>query len=201
MSLFNRKVFGYTFATALPLSLFAASEAIPKSESFDVGTLVVAGIGALLASVVVAALTACYRHPIQWLLSKCRIIMVIIAKKAVRYSLAHATVPVECSGIFERDGEVVVRVQAGRVNSIVEGAQFKVYESTGNQLWGVVQVVDVRSSDCDCTVYDRANPEFWEGLERRMKSDTLAPSNVYFVRNISISEIADAVEQLLDEWR
>ena len=81
------------------------------------------------------------------------------------------------------------------------GSQFNVYESTDNGLWGIVEVVDVRDFDCDCIPYDRANTFFWEELEHRVKFDTSAPSNVYFVRNIPDSEIADTVEELLDKWR
>ena len=193
--MFDRKTFGFTFTIAIAISLFVAV------DSFTGNNLLLTVFAALLTSLVVAALTACHRYPRGWFLSKCRAVMVMIAKKTVRYSLLHAMASFECSGIFEREGGVAVKVQVGQIQGITAGSQLNVYESTGNSLWGIVDVVDVRDFDCDCIPYDRANTFFWEELEHRVKFDTSAPPNVYFVRKIRASEIIDTVEELLDKWR
>ena len=190
--MFDKKVFGYTFPIVLTV---LASVMIAIALTLVNLTL------AVFASLSLAALIACYRYPIRWCVFIYRTIMRRLAKRALRSSLSHMMRPLECSGIFEIDGGVAVKVQAGESHGVIEGSCLNVYEGANNNLWGRVTAINVRHYDCDCTPYDRVNVTFWEELENRMRYDTSKPSNVYFVRDVPESEILDSVVELLDNWR
>lgn len=107
----------------------------------------------------------------------------------------------ECTGILEIDDEVALKVCVGTSDGVTEETQLNVYESTSDQLWRSVTVINVRETDCACIVSDRVNVEFWEELEGRLRYNTGKPPNIHLVRELPITYLLEQVENLLDAWR
>ena len=201
MTLFNMKLFSYTFGITLSITFAVALAIVVTQDALSVLSVTVAVLASLAISATIAAPIAGYRLPVRCVNGIYRKVMRRQAKRAIRESLSNATTRVECSGILEIDVRVALRVRAGLTAGVSEGTQFNVYESTNNQLWGSVVAINVREADCDCIVSDRANVEFWEKLEDRMRYNTEKPPNIHLVRELPIAYLLEQVESLLDAWR
>ena len=201
MNLFDRKVFRYIFAIVLALWLFAASVVIARYDAFSVESLLLSVSLGLCSSVVLAALVACYRYPKLWLVASLRSTMRRVAKKAIRSSLSQAMTPVSCLGIMETGGYVYLRLGIGSADGIRKGFPFQLFESTANQLWGIVEVVNVETNQCDCVPVIRVNEEFWTDLENRMRKDTSPPPNVHLVIGLPPPIMKELSDWLWDNWR
>ena len=192
MRRFNKKAFAYAFPIALTISIGITAIAITAKSAYSVVDIFIGTLFALLASATASALIASYELFLRYSVWAYRAVMRALAVRALRSALSYAMTPIECSGILENEdkGTVALRVLAGEDQGIREGSRFNLYESTGATYWGSVTAVDVRASDCDCVPYDRANADFWENLEDRMKYDTSKPPNVYLARDASDYETA-----------
>ena len=201
MNLFSQRVFGYAFGIALSVAFAVALAIIVARDVLSVLSVLVAILASLAISAAIAALIAGYRLPLRWGNGAYRAVMRRLAKKAIRASLSQAMTPIGCTGILETELGVAIKVQAGQLQGVANGARFNVYESTGNRLWGIIVAIEVRDNDCDCVPYDRVNEEFWAELENRMRTDTSAPPNVHLVLDVLEPGAIDDMMSLLDNWR
>lgn len=199
--LFNRKVFGYTFGVTLSIAFAVALAIVVTRDALSVLSVVLAVLASLVISTAIAALIAGYRLPVRWANGIYRKVMRKLAKRAIRASLSHAMTPVRCLGIMEREGYVYLRLGIGTSDGIREGFPFQLFESTDNQLWGIVEVVNVEEHRCDCIPVLRINEDFWAALESKMKRDTSPPSNVHLIVGYPPPIMAELTDWLLDNWR
>lgn len=204
MRRFNKKAFAYALPIALTISIGIAAIVITAQSAYSVRDISVGILLALLASSIASALIAPYGLYLRAFVWAYRAVMRALVIRALRSALSYAITPVECSGILENEdkGTVALRVLAGEDQGIRKGSKFNLYESTGDTYWGSVIAINVRASDCDCVPYDRANADFWEKLEDRMKYDTSKPPNVYLARDTTDYETAmEHIIALLRHWR
>ena len=106
----------------------------------------------------------------------------------------------ECLGILDRRGGVVLRVGIKAAEGTDFDQMLNVYDTVNNDLWGQVSLVEVQSSSSLYEPIDRANPEFWEHLEDRMKYDTSPPPGIRLERQFPDS-IVTLLDQLLENWK
>lgn len=209
MEHFNKRLFAYAYPIAAGVSIAIALAIIVGRGDFAIAYVFIGVILALLASAVIATLIAAYGLYIRGLVWIYRAAMRMVASRALNSALSQAErTRFECSGIIEMQGTVEVqgtvalKVLAGELQGIQLADKFNLYESTGDEYWGSAVAVDVRESDCDCLLQDRANVDFWESLENRMKYDTSKPSNVYLALDTDDYETAlNHVTELLRRWR
>ena len=198
---FSKTAFTIAFTTTVAISFTILWSAVELQDTYSFRIVASAIMASLVFSIAVGYFSALYMLPIRLLVRMYRSMLTTVAKKAIRANLSHAMMPIECTGILIIDNEVALQVQAGSSDGIEEGNQFNVYESTNNELWGRVVVVNVRSFDCDCVPTDRVNINFWQELERRMRYNTSKPPNVHMVRDLPVIFLMEQVEKLLDAWR
>lgn len=203
MARFNKRLFAYVYPIAASVSIAIALAIIVGRGDFATADVIIGVILALLASAVISALIAAcglFLHGWVWIY---RAAMIKLAARAQNSALSQAKrTRFECSGIMEMRGTVAIRVLAGRSQGIQPDDEFNLYEATGDECWGSVVAVDVRESDCDCILQDRANADFWESLESRMRRDTSKPPNVYLALDTGDYETAiKGVTALLRRWR
>ena len=107
----------------------------------------------------------------------------------------------DCAGIMDREGTVYLKIRIAEGVYAENGSQLRVVEATNDEPWGVIEVVQVTKGDyAICKPIDRQNVEFWQSLERRMKTDTSPPQNIRIVREFP-PDFLEPVENLLNEWR
>lgn len=195
MGHFSKRLFAYAYPIALAIIVWRGDFAI--ADGF-IGVIL-----ALLLSAVIATLIAAYRLYMRGCVWIYRAAMRKLAARALNSALSQAErTRFECSGIIEMQGTVALRILAGISQGIQPSDKFNLYEATGSVYWGSVVAVDVRESDCDCLPQDRAEVDFWESLEDRMKRDTSKPQNVYLVLDTDDYETAlNHVTALLRRWR
>ena len=203
MEYFNRRLFAYAYPIAASVSIAIALAIIVGRGDFAIADVFIGVILALLASAVIAGLIAAYGLFLRGWVWVYRAAMRKLAARALNSALSQAErTRFECSGIIEMQGTVALRILAGTSQGIQPSDKFNLYEATGNVYWGSVVAVDVRESDCDCLPQDRAEVDFWESLEDRMKRDTSKPQNVYLVLDTDDYETAlNHVTALLRRWR
>ena len=201
MDLFNTRAFAYTFGIALSIAFPIALAIIVTRDVLSVMCALTAILASLAISASIAALIAVYRLPLRWVIGTYRAVMRRLAKRAIRSSVSQAMTPVECLGIMETRGYVHLRLGIGSADGIREGFPFQLFESTANQLWGIVEVDNVEENQCDCVPLIRVNEEFWTALEDRMGIDTSPPPNVYLVVGFPPPVTKEFTDWLLDNWR
>ena len=121
-------------------------------------------------------------------------------QKQVLASLLMATIArelnqFEVSAISERDGTVILVVQAGTSSGLVSGMRLEVRTIGANDLWGVIELKEVHEGKSFGAPVDRINPDFWEHLEDRVRRDSAPPQGVVLVPYI-MPEIANIMDQL-----
>lgn len=201
MRLYSKLAFWTAFGIAFSGFLAIALTITNNHGRLTILTVLLVVVSSLVASTALAALIASFRYPIRWCISTYRLIMRILAKKAVRSSLTMSMTPVRCLGIMEREGYVQLRLGIGLSDGIIEGFPFQVLEATDSQLWGIVSVVLAEEYHCDCIPTDRVNESFWAALEGRIKTDTSPPPNVHFIVGYPPPIMKELTDWLLDNWR
>ena len=160
--------------------------------------IVACGLAVLAA---LAAFTGFYPYFVHLAVKAYRSIMRRLAKQAVRSSLKQAMTPMACVGIMDREGTVHLKIRIAEGVYAENGSQLRVVEATNDEPWGIIEVVQVTNGDyAICKPVDRQNVEFWQSLERRMKTDTSPPQNIRIVREFP-PDFLEPVEKLLNEWR
>ena len=160
--------------------------------------IVACGLAVLAA---LAAFTGFYPYFVHLAVKAYRSIMRRLAKHAVRSSLKQAMTPMTCAGIMDREGTVHLKIRIAEGVYAGNGSQLSVVEATNDEPWGIIEVVQVTKGDyAICKPVDRQNVEFWQSLERRMKTDTSPPQNIRIVREFP-PDFLEPVENLLNEWR
>ena len=160
--------------------------------------IVACGLAVLAA---LAAFTGFYPYFVHLAVKAYSSIMRRLAKHAVRSSLKQAMTPMACVGIMDREGTVHLKIRIAEGVYAGNGSQLRVVEATNDEPWGIIEVVQVTNGDyAICKPVDRQNVEFWQSLERRMKTDTSPPQNIRIVREFP-PDFLEPVEKLLNEWR
>ena len=155
----------------------------------------------LVIAVVFSALVGFYRYFARLVVVVYRAAVRSLAKHAIRSSLRQAVTPMDCVGIMDREGTVHLKIRIAEGVYAGNGSQLSVVEATNDEPWGIIEVVQVTNGDyAICKPIDRQNVEFWQSLERRMKTDTSPPQNIRIVREFP-PDFLEPVEKLLNEWR
>lgn len=196
---FNRKTFLFVLpifiAVGVPLALRG------QGDSDDVLQLAVRVGVSLLIAVFFSALVGFYRYFARLVVVVYRAAVRPLAKHAIRSSLRQAVTPMDCVGIMDREGTVHLKIRSAEGVYAGNGSQLRVVEATNGEPWGIIEVVQVTNGDyAICKPVDRQNVEFWQSLERRMKTDTSPPQNIRIVREFP-PDFLEPVEKLLNEWR
>ena len=196
---FNRKTFLFVLpifiAVGVPLALRG------QVDSDDVLQLAVWVGVSLLIAVFFSALAGFYRYIARLGIVVYRAAVRPLAKHAIRSSLRQAVTPMACVGIMDREGTVHLKIRIAEGVYAGNGSQLSVVEATNDEPWGIIEVVQVTNGDyAICKPVDRQNVEFWQSLERRMKTDTSPPQNIRIVREFP-PDFLEPVEKLLNEWR
>ena len=182
-------------AVGVPLALRG------QGDSDDVLQLAVRVGVSLVIAVFFSALAGFYRYIARLGIVVYRAAVRPLAKQAVRSSLKQAMTPMTCAGIMDREGTVHLKIRIAEGVYAGNGSQLRVVEATNDEPWGIIEVVQVTNGDyAICKPVDRQNVEFWQSLERRMKTDTSPPQNIRIVREFP-PDFLEPVEKLLNEWR
>ena len=104
------------------------------------------------------------------------------------------------TGIGPVEGGVSIGLPMGDADGVSAGDRFRVVNTATGELLGVIQSIKVEASSCLCSVSDRQNPDFWEGLERRMYNDPKPPAGVTFFKEAP-DDFLDFAGRLLQNWR
>ena len=201
MKLFSVKAFLYTFGIVSSMSFSIGLSVLATQGAITTPSVIVVVLASLGTSSVISTLIASYKLPLRWARWVYRSVMRRLAKRAIRSSLSQAMTPVSCLGIMETGGYVYLRLGIGSADGIRERFPFQLFESTANQLWGILEVVTVEENQCDCVPVIRVNEEFWTALENRMRSDTSPPPNVHLVVGLPPPIMKELSDWLLDNWR
>ena len=134
------------------------------------------------------ALSKCWK----WLLAQ---VTLYTFSKALRLQ----NNPIHSTGIGERNGSVVLRLETGSNSGVVFGTRFRVTNTAAGEMWGVLQAIEVDDTWCICSVFNRSNPGFWEELERRVNMDASPPLGVTIRRDFP-EEFMDMIRELLNGW-
>ena len=154
---------------------------------------VLIALGVTLVLVLVAWL--CWRY-----LPKIgRRVLATIALRTLSQALRQHNQPVTCIGIGQREGSVVVSLQSGTNDGVIEGMRFSVTNTATGELWGIIEAVEVDDASCTGIVFDRLKIDFWDDLEQRMNRDPAPPLGVTFTREFPV-EVLEFVAQLLNDW-
>ena len=117
--------------------------------------------------------------------------------KTVRWAIAKQSTAIQPKGITTVNDDVGVVLPVGRNDGVMASHQFVVENAADGERWGTLEVVWVEENTCTCSVSDRINEEFWENLERRMRSEPSFPSGVAIRREIPEEYILDWLQTLL----
>ena len=140
MKWFNTRTFLVTLSVAASTALAFAGFAV--ASLLDVFNAIVLA-ASLAIAVIFAGLTASYRYPVRVSIWAYRAVMRAFAKRAIRSSLSHAMTHIPCLGILNREGTVALRIRTESSHEFGVGSRFNVYDSVNDQLWGVVEVVEM----------------------------------------------------------
>ena len=103
------------------------------------------------------------------------------------------------SGIRERDGTVHVVFQFGAAAGLGQGSIVHIVAEPGAEILGTVRIADVTDDWSLGEPINRANADFWEGLEDRMKHDFSPPENVVGrVFRVTESLVRDVLDLLAE---
>ncbi len=190
-----------TFAVVLTVVLFVFQARIDLASL----SISLVAINTILATLISAFVTAILlflylltTFAIPRLLKR---LMVWITLRTVSKAVASQTRTVEATGIGSIDGSVGVSLLLGGQDGVMLGHRFTVFNTATQENWGVLEVSEIQETSCTCVVSDRINPEFWEGLEGRMRSDASPPHGVSIRRQIPIEALFDWLHELLKTWR
>lgn len=201
---FNRKAFLYVLPILIAVGLSISIPLALRGQGESGGALQLAvwvGVSLLIA-VVFSALGGFYRYFARRGVVVYRAAMRPLAKRAIRSSLKQAMTPMACVGIMDREGTVHLKIRIAEGVYAGNGSQLCVVEATDDEPWGIIEVVQATTKGdyAICKPIDRQNVDFWQSLERRMKTDTSPPQNIRVVREFP-PDFLEPVEKLLNEWR
>gem|GEM_PF-4915747 len=129
-----------------------------------------------------------------------RAIAKLIARNAIDSSFAEYNQRLYPLGVMDREGTVALRIQM-QTQSLPLDALLNVFRESTGDILGVVQVVELLEQRIAvCTPHDRRMPEFWDGLEARMRRDRTQPEGVYLTL-LEIDQAQEQVLRILDAWR
>jgi hypothetical protein len=107
---------------------------------------------------------------------------------------------VQATGIGSREGSVVMRLAISSQSTDLLGVKFEVLNSASKEKLGTLEVIEIEDTSCLCSVFDRINVEFWEGLEERMRRDPSPPSGITISREFP-DGLLELMQDLVRSWR
>lgn len=195
---FRLNVFLYALSVLIAIASLVTSLVLPEGS---VTLRLAVGACGLLIAALLASFAGFYPYFIRRAIAMYRSIIRPLAKHAIRSSLRQAVTPMACAGIMDREGTVYLKIRIAEGVYAENGSQLRVVEATNDEPWGIIEVVQVTKGDyAICKPIDRQNVDFWQSLERRMKTDTSPPQNIRIVRELP-PDFLEPVEKLLNEWR
>ena len=130
-----------------------------------------------------------------------RRLAVWVTFRTVRDALSKQALVVELSGLTQIGEAVGIGLPLGLRDGLVIGERFAVLNAASQEKWGTLQVSEIREESCICSVFDRINQEFWDGLEGRMRYDASPPRGVTIRREIPEEYLLDWLSRLLNAPR
>lgn len=197
-SRFDHKTFLYLLSSLIAIAGIVISFEVVGVNLAARLVIVVFGLAVLAA---LAAFTGFYPYFVRLAVKAYRSIMRRLAKHALRSSLKQAMTPMTCAGIMDKEGTVHLKIRIAEGVFAGNGSHLSVVEATNDEPWGIIEVVQVTKDDyAICKPIDRQNVDFWQSLERRMKTNTSPPQNIRVVKEFP-PDFLESVENLLNEWR
>ena len=188
---------GLSLAVSVPWLLAVWTEDVSSGGEIAV-VIILAVLMAIAASVVLLLLYRVATVSIPRLLRR---IMVWVTFKTVREALSRQAIAVEPMGITPIEDGVGIGLPLGFQDGLGSGERFLVLNAASQEKWGVLQVSEIQEKSCVCSVFDRINPEFWDGLERRVRHDASPPRGVIIRREIPEEYLLDWLSRLLNAPR
>lgn len=188
---------GIGLAIAVPLFLEVFTDDLSSSDKIVITVLqaILAAIGAsivlILAYIFIAAGIPKFLKAVR----------VWITLKTVRKAVESQTGTVQISGITPIENNVGIGLSVGLQDGVFPGQRFVVLNTANQEKWGVLEVSEVWDRYCVCSVSDRTNPEFWDNLDSRIRSDAAPPGGVTIRREIPEEALYDWLQRILKSWR
>lgn len=108
-----------------------------------------------------------------------RIRSIFLAYSGVEDAEPWGEIAYSVDGIADEQGTVNLVIDLSSDTSINPGAILDVVVNATGDVWGTVKVKRVAEQRAWAVPIDRKNPDFWETLEDRMKSNPSAPDGVH----------------------
>lgn len=186
-------------ALAIAVPLFLGIHTGNPSSGRDTGYAV--ALAVLAATGISAAIIPLFyfiTKTVPWLM---KLVIAWIITKGVARAIAAQTIAVEWTAITQIGDDIGVGLAIGSADGVSPGHQFIVLNTADQAAWGVLQASEVHAGHCVCSVFDRVRPEFWDDLERRMRSDPSPPSGVIIRREIPGEDLLHWLDILMRTWR
>ena len=190
-------LFAITLTTILALSFTILTDSVSSNNEIYLTTLIAVGISAGLSILLIFLyyLTATVTSKLL------KLVMAWITMRTIKSAVGSQSGIVQASGIASMESDVSIGLSVGSQNGAFQGQKFVVFNTTNQEKWGVLEVIEVRECSCVCLVFDRTNTEFWNDLERRMQYDPSPPKGVSIRMEIPEEVIYDWLPKLLISWR
>ena len=188
---------GIGLAIAVPLFLAVFTDDLSSNNKIVI-TVLQAILAAIGASIV---LILAYIFIVAGIPKFVKEVRVWITLKTVRNAVESQMGAVKASGITPVEDDVGIGLSVGLQDGVFPGQRFVVFNTANQEKWGVLEVSEVWDRSCVCSVSDRTNPEFWDNLDRRMRSDAASPQGVTIRREIPEEVLYDWLQRILKSWR
>ena len=200
LRLFQWKELGVLFPIALAIVLFLF-QAFIDFRSLSANHIIINSILAIIIAVVASVVILLLKLILTRFGGKLgRLLLAKFALHILGRAYAKHIKATSATGIGHTEGSVNIGLPLGDAHGVSAGDRFRVVNTATRELLGVIQSIKVEASSCLCSVSDRLNPDFWEGLERRMYYDPTPPAGVTFFKEAP-DDFLDFVGRLLQNWR
>ena len=188
---------GIGLAIAVPLFLAVFTDDLSSNNKIVI-TVLQAILAAIGASIV---LILAYIFIASGIPKFVKAVRVWITLKTVTKAVESQTGTVQISGITPIENNVGIGLSVGLQDGVFPGQRFVVFNTANQEKWGVLEVSEVWDRSCVCSVSDRTNPEFWDNLDSRIRSDASPPGGVTIRREIPEEDLYDWLQRILKSWR
>ena len=199
LRLFQWKGLGFLFPIALTIVLFLF-QAFIGFHSLSANHIIINSILAIIIAVVASVVILLLKLILTKFGGKLgRLLLAKFALHILGRAYAKYIEVTYATGIGHVDGSVNIGLPLGEADGVSAGDRFRVVNTATREVLGVIQSIKVEASSCLCSVSDRRNPDFWEGLERRIYDPT-PPAGVIFFKEAP-DDFLDFAERLLQNWK
>ena len=186
---------GVCLAVTIPLLLVTYA-----SETAPAGQRVAVIVGGSLASVGLAIALILAYAGIRWAYARCRRPWAWVAIRVLDAASMTNYPSVPALGIADRNGDLAISLPFGGSGFIAEGDAVLALNVHTKEILGALNVASVERDSCLCIVTNiTESPDFWAGLEERVRRDFSPPIGVEFSRPINQDSI-DLARRIIRRW-